>query len=276
MNDDPLTASEKPAARERRDPLTSVGRIVLDDLQVFGEGALLFFRALARLRPRRRQLARIMDQVLRVGVQTVPLTFLVSLFVGMVMVVQSADQLERFTQEILGSIVGLAMTKEMGPVVMAFLLAGRAGSAVAAELGSMRVNDEIHALRMMDIDPVEFLVVPRFVAMTLALPVLVLYADIVGIAGGALVVAVDPAIHITVRQYFSNLFEWVTVSDIAVGVVKALVFGMVISVISCTFGLRTRGGSEGVARSTTSAVVWSFVLVIVFDYLIVRAALVLL
>ena len=253
--------------------LARIGRTVLDTLQIVGEAALLFLKALRRLRFNARASARLMAQLVRIGTDTVPLTFLVSLFVGMVLVVQAADQLAQYTQEILGSIVGLAMTKELGPVIMAFLIAGRAGSAIAAELGSMNVYDEINALKTMDIDPIEFLVVPRFAAMTLALPMLVLYADVIGVLGGAIIISFDPAIRISVHQYFDNLTEWINFKDIVVGVVKGFVFGVIVSVIACTFGLRTKGGAEGVAVSTTAAVVWSFVLIIVFDYIIVRLAL---
>jgi phospholipid/cholesterol/gamma-HCH transport system permease protein len=113
---------------------------------------------------------------------------------------------------------------------------------------------------------------PRFVAMTLAIPMLILYSDVIGIAGGAVVVATDPSISIGVPQYFDNLTQWVNFTDIVVGLVKGLVFGMEVAVISCAFGFRTTGGSRGVARSTTSAVVWSFVAIIIADFVIVRAA----
>jgi len=261
-----------PPVRQRRGMLGSVGAAVLDVLQTMGEAVFVFFATLRRTRLRSRTWTRIMAQLVRVGTDTLPLAFLVSLFVGMVLVVQVAAQLEQYTQTILGSIVGLAITKELGPVIMAFLIAGRAGSAIAAEIGSMNVNDEINALRTMDIDPIEFLSVPRFIAMTLALPMLVLYADVIGIAGGALVVAVDPAVKISVQQYLDNLTQWINSEDIIVGLIKGFVFGMIVSTIACTFGLRTKGGSEGVAVSTTAAVVWSFVLIIVFDYFIVRLA----
>src|SRR5574337_738650 len=154
--------------------LGRIGRSIMDLLQILGEAVLLLIATVSRIRFNPRALGRILVQMVRIGTDTLPLTFLVSLFVGMVLVVQAADQLQQYTQEILGSIVGLAMTKELGPVIMAFLIAGRAGSAVAAEIGSMNVNDEINALRTMDIDPILFLSVPRFVAMTLALPMLVL------------------------------------------------------------------------------------------------------
>ncbi len=248
----------------------------MEALQVIGEGLYVFFGSLRQIRLDRRTWERTIDQLVRVGTDTLSLAVLVSLFVGMVMVVQSADQLEQFTQEVIGSIVGLAMTKELGPVIMGFLIAGRVGSSVAAEIGSMAVYDEINALKMMDINPLRFLVVPRLIAMALAVPTLVLYCDVVGIAGGALVVGIDPAIKISVSQYFNNLTEWIKVTDVVVGLVKGMVFGIIVAVMSCTFGLRTRGGAEGVARSTTSAVVWSFVLIIVFDYLIVRGVLLLL
>jgi phospholipid/cholesterol/gamma-HCH transport system permease protein len=262
----------RPPVRYGTGFLGRVGRSILDPLQIMGEGAFLFARTLRRLRLSGRSRSRIMAQMVRIGTDTLPLAFLVSLFVGMVLVVQAADQLARFTQEILGSIVGLAMTKELGPIIMAFLIAGRAGSAIAAELGSMNVYDEINALRTMDIDPIQFLVVPRVVAMTVALPLLVLYADVIGVAGGAIVVSFDPAIRISVRQYIDNLTEWINLDDVLVGIIKSFVFGMLVSVISCTFGLRTKGGAEGIAVSTTAAVVWSFVLIIVSDYIIVRVA----
>jgi phospholipid/cholesterol/gamma-HCH transport system permease protein len=257
------------------DILTRIGRVVLETLQIIGEASFVLLATLRRIRFTRRTRQRIIGQLVRIGTDTLPLAFLVSLFVGMVLVIQAADQLVQYTQAILGSIVGLAMTKELGPVIMAFLIAGRAGSAITAEIGSMNVNDEINALRTMDIDPIEFLSVPRFVAMTLALPMLVLYADVIGIAGGALAVLFDPAIKIGVQQYIDNLTQWINFQDIVVGLIKGLVFGIIVSVMACTFGLRTKGGAEGVAVSTTASVVWSFVLIIIFDYIIVRLAILL-
>lgn len=261
-----------PGERSRSGVIAGIGRSVLNVLQIMGEAAYMFFGTLRRLRVTGRTWTRIMVQMVRIGTDTLPLAFLVSLFVGMVLVVQAADQLQQYTQEILGSIVGLAMTKELGPVIMAFLIAGRAGSAIAAEIGSMSVNDEINALKTMDIDPILFLSVPRLIAMTLSLPMLILYADVVGIAGGAVVVAFDPTVKISVHQYLDNLTQWINLTDVVVGLIKGFVFGVIVSVIACTFGFRTKGGSEGVAVSTTAAVVWSFVLIIVFDFFIVRIA----
>ncbi len=266
----PPEANLRAVAPRRNGIVTRIGAGLLEIMQVLGEGWIVLIRTVVCLRFVLTDRRRIVDQMLLTGIQTLMIGCLVSLFIGMVMVVQAADQLANYTQEVLGSIVGLSMTKEMGPVLMAFLVTGRVGSAIAAEIGSMTVYDEIAALRTMDIDPVRFLVLPRLVAMIIALPLLILYADAIGILGGALVVAFDPSIHITVHEYFDNLLNWINLTDILIGLLKGSVFGVIVAIISCTFGFRTRGGSEGVARSTTAAVVWSFVLIIVFDYLIVR------
>jgi phospholipid/cholesterol/gamma-HCH transport system permease protein len=257
-------------ATEAPGPLGRLGASILDVLQVLGEITSLFARTVRATvhAPTDRQ--RVFAQMIRVGTDTLPIGALLSLFVGMVVVVQAADQLRDVTQSVLGPIVGLSMTKELGPVMMAFLLAGRAGSAMAAELGSMTVYDEIAALRTMDIDPVRFLAMPRFVAATLTLPLLILYADFIGVWGGAAVVALDPAIKITTNEYFARMLDWVHLQDVLVGLVKGFIFGMVSSIVPCAFGFRTTGGTEGIAVSTTAAVVWSFILILVFDFVIVR------
>ncbi len=250
----------------------ALGHATLDVLQIVGECVHLFVATLWHCRSAPRHLSKILTQLTVIGTETLAIAGLVSLFVGMVMVVQAADQLANYTQEVLGSLVGLSMTKELGPVIMGFIVAGKSGSAIAAEIGSMKVYDEISALRTMDIDPVPFLSMPRFLAMTLVLPTLVLYSDVIGIAGGTLVIAFDPTISISVSQFLDNLREWLNFTDIVVGLVKGVVFGMLVSTIACAFGFRTTGGSEGVARSTTSAVVWSFVSIIIADFIIVRVA----
>jgi phospholipid/cholesterol/gamma-HCH transport system permease protein len=256
----------------RRTPgvLGRIGSGLLEVLQILGEATNLFLATFRAMRAAAGDRQRLVAQMVRVGTDTLGIGALLSLFVGMVLVVQSADQLRDVSQEVLGPIVGLAMTKELGPVMMAFLLAGRAGSAMAAELGSMAVYDEINALRTLDIDPVRFLVVPRFLAATLALPMLILYADFIGVLGGAAVVSLDPAITLGVHAFFQRMLDWVDFGDVVTGLLKGVVFGMISSIVPCAFGLRTRGGTEGIAASTTAAVVWSFILILVFDFLIVR------
>ncbi|MBI2963982.1 MAG: ABC transporter permease [Deltaproteobacteria bacterium] len=266
------TDSARSSLRAPPGVVAALGRGTLDVLQIVGECVSLLAATVWHCRSAGRHLPKIVTQLLLVGSETLGIAALVSLFVGMVMVVQAADQLANYTQEVLGSLVGLAMTKELGPVIMGFIVAGKSGSAVAAEIGSMKVYEEISALRTMDIDPVPFLSMPRFLAMTLALPMLVLYSDVIGILGGTLVVALDPTISISVSQFLDNLTEWLNLTDVLVGLVKGLVFGMLVSIVACTFGFRTSGGAEGVARATTSAVVWSFVAIIIADFVIVRVA----
>jgi phospholipid/cholesterol/gamma-HCH transport system permease protein len=246
------------------------GAGVLSVLGRLGAAVTLLVVTVRRTRFRARDRARILVQLTRIGTETLPIAALLALFVGMVTVVQAADQVRQVSTSVLGPIVGLAMTKEMGPVMMGFLVAGRAGSAMAAELGAMAVYDELAALRTLDIDPVRFLVAPRLVAATLAVPILVLYADFVGIAGGGLVVGVDPAIALSVDEYLARLLEWVHLGDVVIGLFKGAAFGAAASIIPCSLGLATRGGAEGIAASTTSAVVWSFVAILVLDFIIVR------
>jgi phospholipid/cholesterol/gamma-HCH transport system permease protein len=234
-------------------PLGRLGKGILEILEISGEIFLLFLSTVWHCRSVFRHRDKVLAQLVEVGSGSLAIAALVSLFVGMVMVVQAADQLATYTQEILG-----------------FLVAGKIGSAVAAEVGSMKVYDEISALKTMDIDPVPYLAMPRFVAMTLAVPMLTLYSDAVGIFGGGLVIAFDSSIQISVEQYLDNMREWINLTDIGIGLVKGMVFGMIIAIVACAFGFRTTGGSEGVARSTTSAVVWSFVMIIIADYVLVR------
>ncbi len=260
---------------EQNGALARLGAALLVNLEILGAAVSLVGTIWTSPRRIWRDRDKIAVELVRIGNDTLPIGFLVSFFIGMVLVIQTADQLSNYSQEVLGSVVGLSMTKELGPVMIAFLVAGRVGSAITAQLGSMSIYDELNALRTMDIDPVAYLVMPRTVAMTLALPVLVLYADAIGILGGVVAVRIDPSITISSAQFWNNLTTWLNMSDILVGCIKGLVFGLAIAVISCTFGLRTRGGTEEVAASTTSAVVWGFVMIIVLDYFIVRAALIL-
>ena len=262
-------------AEQAHGTLSRLGATVLESLSVLGAACQLVVAAWASPARLWRDRDKIVTELVKIGNDTLPIAFLVSFFIGMVLVIQTADQLQNYPQEILGSVVGLAMTKELGPVIIAFLVAGRVGSAVAAQLASMSVYDEINALKTMDIDPVRFLVTPRMVAMTLSVPVLVLYADAVGILGGLTAIRVDPSIAVSPAQFWANLIDWLNMRDIVIGLVKGLFFGFVVAIISCTFGLRTRGGTAEVAAATTSAVVWGFVMVIVLDYFIVRVAILL-
>ncbi len=214
---------------------------------------------------------KILYQITEIGNKTLPVATLIALSSGAVLSLQTGPTLASFgLEENLGSIVGLSMVKEIGPVMASILVAGRMGSAMAAEIGSMSVYNEIDALKTMNIDPVRFLVMPRFLATILSLPVLVVFMDVVGWFGGAVVATVNPEINLSMQVYFRNLADIVTVKAVFNGLIKAFFFGIIISIVSCQVGFGTKGGPKGIGISVTKAVVLSFVLVLVSDYFITR------
>ncbi len=231
----------------------------------------LLFQAIYWCRDAYWNMDKILYQITEIGNNTLPVATLIALSSGAVLSLQSGPTLASFgIEENLGGIVGLSMVKEIGPVMASILIAGRMGSAMSAEIGSMSVYDEIDALKTMNINPVRFLVMPRFLAMILALPVLVLFMDVVGWFGGALVASANPEIGLSYQVYFRNLADFVTVKAVFNGLIKAFIFGIIISIVSCYVGLRTKGGPREIGRSVTKAVVLSFILVLVSDYFITR------
>jgi phospholipid/cholesterol/gamma-HCH transport system permease protein len=162
------------------------------------------------------------------------------------------------------------MVRELGPVMTSMLVAGRVGSAMAAEIASMSVYQEIDALRTMDINPVRFLVMPRFLATFITLPFLVIYMDVIGTFGGAVVSAVNPKINVPVGLFFRNVKQYVEFVDVLHGLIKATVFGIAISIVCCYVGLKTMGGPREIGVSVTKAVVLSFIMILVFDYFVTR------
>jgi phospholipid/cholesterol/gamma-HCH transport system permease protein len=170
----------------------------------------------------------------------------------------------------IGGLVGLSICKELAPVMMAILIAGRIGSAMAAEIGSMRVYQEIDALRTMNINPIHYLVLPRMVAIAIALPILVIFAILIGWFGGGMVAVFNEKISLTFQAFLSNLRDVVDLGDVLNGLFKSLVFAVVIGIVSCHQGLVTIGGPRGIGRSVTKAVVNSIVLILILDYFLTR------
>ena len=202
----------------------------------------------------------------RSGADAVPIVVVINFLVGLAMAYQAAEQLARFGANILvADLIGISVTRELGPLMTAILVSGRSGAAFAAELGSMQVNGEIDALRTMGFGPMRYLVVPRTLALIVVLPLLTVLADLAGMAGG-LVVGVSN-LDLTVRGYHFQTARVVSVWDVSSGLIKSVVFGLVISLIACQQGLATSGGAEGVGRRTTSAVVASLFALILIDAL---------
>jgi phospholipid/cholesterol/gamma-HCH transport system permease protein len=239
--------------------------------QNIGEMWILLWRTLAMLPQAWRQRRKVAEQLFEIGNASLLMACILSLFIGGVLALQAGPKLvERGLANVIGAIVGLSMCKELGPVMMAVLIAGRVGSAMAAEIGSMRVYQEIDALQTMNINPISYLVLPRLIAISLALPLLVIFSVLVGWSGGALVCVYNHQISLSFAGFFDSLRANVGVGDVLNGLFKSLVFAVVIGTVSCHQGLVTMGGPRGIGRSVTKAVVNSIVLILILDYFLTR------
>ncbi|MFN2383311.1 MAG: MlaE family ABC transporter permease [Gemmatimonadota bacterium] len=204
-----------------------------------------------------------------VGVQSILIVTLTGVFTGMVLALQSAVQLEQFGASLfVGQLVGASVIRELGPVLTALMVAGRVGSGIAAEIGSMRVNEQIDALEAMGTDPIRKLVKPRVLAGITMLPILTIATDAIAIVGGQLITWL--MLHQGASTYWNAVWGGLYLSDLFGGLVKPLVFGFIITIVACFMGLRTKGGTEGVGRSTTQAVVLSSVLILASDFIMTK------
>jgi phospholipid/cholesterol/gamma-HCH transport system permease protein len=211
----------------------------------------------------------LLRQMVRVGWDSVPVVFLTCLFTGMVLALQTFRGFERFHAEgFVGSVVALSLTRELAPVLTGLMVAGRVGSAMAAELGTMRVTEQIDALYAMATEPIQYLVVPRVNASVLMLPILTIMGDAIGILGGWLVSVVlfgaNPFL------YMDRTFQFLEINDVTSGLIKAAFFGLILSVTGCAKGFYTSGGAEGVGRSTTAAVVTASLYILLSDFFLTK------
>jgi len=208
-------------------------------------------------------------QMVKVGVDSIPVVFLTTLFTGAVLALQTFSVLRRFNAEnYVGSLVSLSLVRELSAVLTGLIVSGRAGSAMGAELGSMRVTEQIDALEVMATDPVHYLVVPRVWAATLMLPLLVVMGNAVGILGGYVVSVILMGANPV--SYLQNTFQFMDLNDLFSGVVKSSIFGFLLAAIGCQMGFYTTGGAEGVGRSTTRAVVVASIAILISDFFLTR------
>ena len=208
----------------------------------------------------------LVDQLEKVGVASFPLVFLTGLFTGMVLALQSAYQLQKLSAEAyIGALVALSMTRELGPVLTALVMAGRIGAAITAELATMRVTEQIDAMETLATDPVKYLAVPRLTALLVMLPILTIYSDCIGILGGYIVGVYK--LGISSSQYMHMTWDPLRIKDVVTGLFKSAVFAAIIATVASYEGFETTGGAEGVGRSTTLSVVISFILIITADCL---------
>jgi phospholipid/cholesterol/gamma-HCH transport system permease protein len=206
------------------------------------------------------------SQMYKIGVLSFPIVFLVSFFTGMVLALQSAYQLTKMNAQIyIASLVALSMVRELGPVLTALVVAGRVGASITAELGTMKVTEQIDALETLASNPVKYLIVPRFLALCFMLPLLTVYADFIGIIGGYVIGVYKLLLGPTI--YVKMTFDPLLFKDLFTGLLKSFVFAVIIAIISCYEGFRTEGGAEGVGKATTLSVVTSFILIITADCL---------
>jgi len=234
-----------------------------------GQIILLFWRTLAALPHAWRQRQKVFEQFFEIGNASLLMVCVLSFFIGAtIALVTGPVMVERSLSSAVGGVVGYAIAKELAPIMMAILIAGRIGSAMAAEIGSMRVYQEVDALRTMNINPIHYLVLPRVLAIAIALPMLVTVSILVGWFGGAVVANCNNLMGIPFKVFFADLRDVVELQDVLHGLIKSFFFSLIIGVVSCHQGLTTIGGPRGIGRSVTKAVVNSIVLVVFTDYIL--------
>lgn len=249
--------------------VVQIGESVTEGLAYLGSLASLaaraaYFAFVAPFLGKPLQLQRPVLQAMDVGIRALPILSLITFFIGLILALQSAYELKKFgALTYVAGAVAISMTRELGPLITAILVIGRSGSSFAAELGTMKVTEEIDALKTMAISPIEFLVTPKFLAMVLMMPCLTIWANSMGILGGA-VFGVAQA-EFTLARYIKASVSALLMRDIISGLIKSVVFGMTMTAVGCHEGLSTGAGAEQIGRSTTRAVVVSIFLVIVVD-----------
>jgi phospholipid/cholesterol/gamma-HCH transport system permease protein len=249
------------------DWIADLGALVMDGVIGLGNASRFSLRTLGWLLTRLPRKETLLPNFYQIGVLSLPVIALTGTFIGMVLVVQSYVQFRNLHLEAkLGAVINMSLVRELGPVLAATMLAGRVGSAMAAELGTMRVTEQIDALTSMGANPIHYLVVPRFLGCLLLIPALTIMADFMGVAG-ALFYAVT-LLGIDYHHYLENSRHFVGNFDLFVGVFKSLFFGAAISLIACYRGFHCDPGAEGVGRAATAAFVYSFVIILLLDLLL--------
>jgi len=247
-------------------PVDMLGRVIMETAQSLGETTKLvmdtcswIFRGIIDWR-------NTVEQMVEVGVGSLPVIGLTSLFTGMVLALQTgASSKNIFNEPIyIGTVVSFSLVRELGPVLTAIVISGRVGASIAAELGTMKVTEQLDALYTLGTNPVRYLAVPRFLACAIMVPLLSVMANIVGILGGLIITVFNWGIPSSV--YWEDIFDYMDLSSLAHGLIKAVFFGVIIVTVSCYKGFNCEGGAEGVGKATTSAVMISMVLILISDY----------
>jgi phospholipid/cholesterol/gamma-HCH transport system permease protein len=244
-----------------------IGGSLLRFLEESGRVMILFLKTVHFILRPPYDIRNLLKQIEYVGVKSIPVVLITGGFTGMVLALQSYTGFKRFNAEaFVGTVVALSVTRELGPVLSGLMVSGRVGSAMAAELGTMQVTEQIDALYTLAINPIKYLVVPRFLASLIVMPILTAFADVVGILGGYLISVLLLGTNPTI--YVRRTYDYLDLEDVYFGLLKACIFGMIIATIGCYQGINTRGGAEGVGKATTNAVVISSLLILVANYFV--------
>jgi len=245
--------------------IAAIGKSVTIFLELTGAVVNMIFLSFKNIH--RLHTKNFRHQFLHLGYNSLPIVIVTAFFVGMVFAIQISKEFLRFgAGNMVGGVLGLAIWRELGPAISAVVVAGRVGSAIAAELGTMKVTEQIDAIESFGIDHFYFLVMPRIWALTLVMPFLVAIADLIGVVGGYLI-AVN-LIGINSVAFFDSFEGMLKFSDLWGGLLKSIVFGLTTSAISCYYGLKTTSGAKGVGEATTSAVVVSLIVIFILNYLL--------
>jgi len=244
-----------------------LGSVVIGFIEESGRIALLFLKTLMWIFRPPLDFKNIIRQMEEIGINSIPVVLIMAIFTGMVLALQSFSGFRRFNAEaFVGTVVALSMVRELGPVLSGLMVSGRVGAAMAAELGTMQVTEQIDALYTLATNPIKYLIVPRFLATLFVMPILVILSDIIGIIGGYFV-----SVHLLGTNsviYIKRTWDYMEINDVYVGLLKSCIFGVIIAIVSCYQGFYTQGGAEGVGKATTKAVVFSSLTILISNYFI--------
>lgn len=251
-----------------RDFFQALGHKIVAATDTAGFSLVILWRSTLWIRSIAAKRREILAQCYVCGIESMPVTMIVTMFSGMILALQTGIQLARYGgQDLIGALVSVTLAREMAPFMTGLILAANVGSAMAAEIGTMSVSEEIEALEVMSIDPTRFLVMPRLVAMMLVTPMLTIIANFVGNLGAAIVAYFQ--VGVTFQSYYMHaLYDILELKDIYTGLFKSWVFGVIIATVGCGKGLRATGGAIGVGQATRTSVIASFLLIIIFGYMI--------
>ena len=243
------------------------GRVVNEQFAHAGRMTLFAWQSVEAIALPPYRVRETVRQMMLVGVQSLPIASLTALFVGMVMVLQTGYQLQKFGAKLYAAgITIVALTREMIPVFTAIVVGARVAASMTAELGTMKITEQIDAMKSLAVDPTEYLVAPRVVATTLMLPILTIYANVIGFLGGLIVGTT--ALNIPYKVYINNTTDLLWLGDIYTGILKTFFFGAIVGTVGCYFGFRTEGGAQGVGQATTTSVVATLILILLFNFIL--------